>query len=67
MMSQYGLRRPNLNETKRRRRDDVVYQVGYDSHLIFCELHKFDAKINVIPNRLEKCMTIFLRKKLTLY
>ena len=26
---------------------------GYDSHLIFCELNKFDVKIDVIPNRLE--------------
>ena len=23
---------------------------GYDSHLIFCELNKFDVKINIIPN-----------------
>ena len=27
---------------------------GYDSHLIFDELNKFDVKIEVIPNRLEK-------------
>ena len=27
---------------------------GYDNHLIFCELNKFDVKIDVIPNRLEK-------------
>ena len=26
---------------------------GYDSHLIFDELNKFDVKIVVIPNRLE--------------
>ena len=32
---------------------------GYDSHLIFDELNKFDVKIDVIPNRLEKCMTFF--------
>ena len=32
---------------------------GYDSHLIFCELNKFDVKIDVIPNRLEKYMTFF--------
>ena len=24
---------------------------GYESHLIFCKLNKFDAKIDVIPNR----------------
>ena len=36
---------------------------GYDSHLIFEELSKFDVKIEVIPNRLEKYMTTFLRTK----
>ena len=37
---------------------------GYDSHLSFCELNKFDVKIDVIPNRLEKHMTFFLSKNL---
>ena len=37
---------------------------GYDSHLIFSELHKFNLKINVIPNGLEKYMTFFLGKDL---
>ena len=32
---------------------------GYNSHLIFCELNKFDVKISVIPNRLEKYMASF--------
>ena len=32
---------------------------GYDSHLIFCELNKFDVKIDIIPNRLEKIHGIF--------
>ena len=32
---------------------------GYDSHLIFCELNKFNAKINVTPNGLEKYMIFF--------
>ena len=32
---------------------------GYDSYLIFCELNKFDVKINVIPNGLEKYMAFF--------
>ena len=27
---------------------------GYDSHLIFSELHKFNLKVDVIPNGLEK-------------
>ena len=26
----------------------------YESHLIFCELNKFDVKIDIIPNRLSK-------------
>ena len=32
---------------------------SYDSHLIFCELNRFDVKIDVISNRLEKYMTFF--------
>ena len=32
---------------------------GYDSHLIFCELDKFDVKTDVIPNGLEKYMAFF--------
>ena len=32
---------------------------GYDSHLIFDELKKFDLKIDVIPNGLEKHMAFF--------
>ena len=35
---------------------------GYDSHLIFNELDKFDVKINVIPNGLEKYMAFFWNK-----
>ena len=31
----------------------------YDSHLIFCELDKFDVKIDVIPNGLEKYVAFF--------
>ena len=37
---------------------------GYDSHLIFNELDKFDVKIKVIPNGLEKYMAFFLNKNL---
>ena len=32
---------------------------GYDSHLVFNELDKFDVKINVIPNGLEKYIAFF--------
>ena len=37
---------------------------GYDSHLIFNELSKFDVKTDVIPNGPEKYMAFFLNKKL---
>ena len=37
---------------------------GYDSHLIFNELDKFDVKFQVIPNKLEKYMAFFLNKSL---
>ena len=36
---------------------------GYDIHLIFSELDKFNVKISVIPNWLEKYMVFFLNKK----
>ena len=39
----------------------------YDSHLIFCELNKFDVKIDLIPNRLEKHITFFFKQKPNLY
>ena len=39
---------------------------GYDSHLIFNELSKFDVKIEVIPNGLEKYMAYFLNKTYSL-
>ena len=37
---------------------------GYDSHLIFSELNKFNIKISAIPNGLEKYMAFFLGKNL---
>ena len=37
---------------------------GYDSHLIFHELNKFDVKIDVIPNGLEKQIAFTLNKNL---
>ena len=37
---------------------------GYGSHLIFSEVDKFDVKISVIPNALEKYMAFFLNKNL---
>ena len=32
---------------------------SYESHLFFCEINRFDVKINVIPNILEKYMSFF--------
>ena len=48
----------NLQLTKK---VPVIFQnlIGYDSHLIFRELNKFDLKIDVIPNGLEKYMPFF--------
>ena len=41
----------------------ILYNLkGCDSHLTFCELSKFDVKISVTPNGLEKSMTFFLNK-----
>ena len=37
---------------------------GYDSHLIFKELTRFDLKISVIPIGLEKYMTITINRNL---
>ena len=37
---------------------------GYDSHLISSELHKFNLKVDVIPNGLEKYMAFFLGRDL---
>ena len=37
---------------------------GYDSHLVFNELDKFDVKLKVTPNGLEKYMAYFQNKNL---
>ena len=37
---------------------------GYDSHLIMQEIGKFDGKISVIPNGLEKYMAFTINKNL---
>ena len=48
----------NLQLTKK---VPVIFQNlrGYDSHLIFCRLNKFDRKISVMPNELEEYMAFF--------
>ena len=43
----------------------IFYNIkGYDSHLIMQEINKFDAKISVIPNGLEKCMAFTINNNL---
>ena len=37
---------------------------SYGSDLIFCELDKFDVKISIIPNGLEKNVAFFLDENL---
>ena len=37
---------------------------GYDSHLIFQELSKFDVRVGVMPNGIEKYMIFTLNKNL---
>ena len=37
---------------------------GYDSHFIIEEISKFNVKVNVIPNGLEKCMAFTINGNL---
>ena len=37
---------------------------GYDSHLLIKEISRFDAKVSVIPNGLEKCMAFTIKRNL---
>ena len=37
---------------------------GYDSHLIIKEINKFDVKVSVIPNILEKYMAFTINRNL---
>ena len=53
----------NINFQLTKKNTVIFYNLrGYDSHLIFNELDKFDVKISVIPNGLEKYMEFFLNK-----
>ena len=55
----------NLNFQLTKRIPVIFHNLkGYDSHLIFSVLHKFNLKTNVIANRLENYMTFFLNKNL---
>ena len=48
------------------KRIPVIFQnlKGYDNYLIFSVLHKFNLKINVIPNGLEKYIKFLLNENL---
>ena len=50
----------NINFQLTKKASVIFYKLrGYDSHLIFNELNKFDMKIDRIPNRLEIYMIFF--------
>ena len=50
----------NINFQLTKKVPVILYNLrGYDSHLIFNELDKFDMQIDVTPNGLEKYMTFF--------
>ena len=40
---------------------------GYESHLIMQEISKFDVKVSVIPNGLEKYMVFTINKNLVFF
>ena len=55
----------NINLPLTKKVPVIFYNLrGYDSHLIFNELKKFDVKIDVIPNRLEKYIAFMINKNL---
>ena len=50
----------NINFQLTKKVPVIFYNLrGYDSHLIFNELDKFDVKISVVPNGLEKHIAFF--------
>ena len=56
----------NINLKLNRKIPVVFYHLkSYDSHLIMQELSKFNTKINVIPNALEKYMSFTINNKLS--
>ena len=61
----HSLNRINLNFKLTEEFPVIFHNLrAYDSHLIFNELDKFNVKIKVIPNALEKYMAFFLNKNL---
>ena len=50
----------NINFQLTKKVPVIFYNLrGYNSHLIFNELDKFNVEISVIPNGYEKYMTVF--------
>ena len=51
-----------------RKKTPVIFHnlKGYGSHLIIKEVSKFDVKVSVIPNGLEKYMTFTINRSLVL-
>ena len=50
----------NINLQLTKKIPVIFYNLrGYDGHLIFFELNKFDVKIDVIPNKLKKYKAFF--------
>ena len=55
----------SINVTLTKRVPVIFHNLkGYDSHLIMQEIGKFDVKISVIPNELEKYMAFKVNKNL---
>ena len=55
----------NINLKMSKKVPVIFYNLrGYDSHLIFKKLNKFNCKISVIPNSLEKYMAFTLNKNI---
>ena len=54
----------NINFQLTKKMPVIFHNLKDDSHLIFSELHKFNLKVDVIPNGLEKYMAFFLGRDL---
>ena len=54
----------NINVKLTKRVPIIIHINGYDSHLIMQEIGKFDVKISVVPNELEKYVAFKINKNL---
>ena len=61
-----GHRNCNINLRLNHKISIVFHNLkNYDTHLIMQELGKFNVKVNVIPNELDKYMSFTINNKLT--